>query len=79
MVQDTYPPNRFAMSEASSREKLLNSPVKTKAKPKRQLGEASGTCLEPGATGPAIFAAFAAAQLCGILSMTFDTEREGET
>lgn len=61
---DNYPPNRFASSIASSREKLLSSPVKTKDKPARQFGEAgSGTCFEPGALGPAALAALEAAQL----------------
>lgn len=60
----THPPNRFAKSIASSLEKLLSSPVKTKASPSRQLDDfGSGTCFEPGADGPANFAAFAAAQL----------------
>ena len=49
---------------ASSREKLDNSPVKTKDSPARQSGAAAeGTGFEPGLDGPAILAAFAAAQL----------------
>ncbi len=59
----THPPNRFASSTASSRAKLLNSPVNTSESPARQFGSPSGTGFEPGAEGPAIFAAFAAAQL----------------
>ena len=52
------------MSVASSREKLDNSPVKTKDSPARQSGVAAGgTGFEPRLGGPAIFAAFAAAQL----------------
>ena len=52
------------MSMASSREKLDNSPVKTKDSPARQSGAAAeGTGFEPGLDGPAILAAFAAAQL----------------
>src|ERR1700677_836559 len=52
------------MSMASSREKLDNSPVKTKESPARQSGAAAvGMGFEPGLDGPDILAAFAAAQL----------------
>lgn len=38
--------------------------MKTKERPRRQSGDlGSGTVLDPGARGPAAFAAFAAAQL----------------
>lgn len=62
--QNTYPPNRFARSTASSLENADSSPVNTNDNPARQSGEAgSGTALEPGATGPARRAALMAAQL----------------
>lgn len=61
---NTYPPNRFAKSTASSLENADSSPVNTNDKPAKQSGEAgSGTAFEPGAAGPARRAAFMAAQL----------------
>ena len=59
----TRPPNLFARSTASSRVRLESSPVKTKARPARQLGSPSGIGFEPGAEGPASRAALAAIQL----------------
>lgn len=60
----TNPPLRLASSIASSREKLLSSPVKTNERPARQSGAAArGTGFDPGADGPASFAALEAAQL----------------
>jgi hypothetical protein len=61
--RNTYPPNRFAISMASSREKLDSSPVKTNERLRRQFKAPSGSVLEPGADGPASLAALAAAQL----------------
>ena len=59
----TNPPKRFPKSVASSREKLLSSPVKTNDKPASASGAPSGTSFDPWATGPASWAAFFAAQL----------------
>ncbi len=72
----TYPPKRFAKSIASSREKLLSSPVKTNERPMRQSGWPSGMSLEPWATGAANFAAFTAAQLW-IVSVQENALEEG--
>ena len=63
MIRCTNPPKRFATSDASSREKLLSSPVKMSERPARQSGAPLGVFLEPWATGPAGCAAFLAAQL----------------
>ena len=75
MLERTHPQKRFAMSMASSREKLVSSPVKTKESPARQSGAAvGGTGFEPGLGGPAILAAFTAAQL---ERKVFKKERKG--
>ena len=46
-----HTPKCFVTSIASSREKLLSSPVKTNERPARQSGTPLGTSLEPWATG----------------------------